>query len=207
MRGVAHLFAHVADRAGQVDAARGERRQMVVLHHDRVGQSVTMVVAAAADHGVFLERAQAGRGFARIDDAGALVAARPGDGSVIIIAVDGVHRVHEGGGHGGDAAHALSEVEGDALGGEQVAYRAFHGGEYLAALESLAVLDGGGDGDGRVLCGEGCGEHVDAAHHAVFARGEVGRAGFVRGDGGLAGDVAVGRVFGERRFDGDADDV
>ena len=45
------------------------------------------------------------------------------------------------------------------------------------------------------------------AHHAVFARGEVGRAGFVRGDGGLAGDVAVGRVFGERRFDGDADDV
>lgn len=27
------------------------------------------------------------------------------------------------------------------------------------------------------------------------------------GDGGLAGDVAVGRVFGERRFDGDADDV
>ena len=50
-------------------------------------------------------------------------------------------------------------------------------------------------------------EHVDAAHHAVFARGEVGRAGFVRGDGGLAGDVAVGRVFGERRFDGDADDV
>ena len=31
-------------------------------------QSVTMVVAAAADHGVFLERAQAGRGFARIED-------------------------------------------------------------------------------------------------------------------------------------------
>ena len=114
-----------------------------------------MVVAAAADHGVFFERAQAGRGFARIDDAGALVAARPGDGSVIIVAVDGVHRVHESGGHGGDAAHALGEVEGDALGGEQVAYRTFHGGEYLATLESFAVLDGGGDGDGRVLRGEG----------------------------------------------------
>ena len=30
MRGVAHLFAHVADRAGQVDAARGERHAVIL---------------------------------------------------------------------------------------------------------------------------------------------------------------------------------
>ena len=199
--------ATVIRAAGQVDAARGERRQMIVLHHDRIGQSVTMVVAATANHGILLEQAQARSGFARIDDAGAFVTVRTGDRSVIVVTVDGVHRVHESGGHGGDAAHALGEVEGDAFGGKQVTYRTGYGGEHLAGLESFAVLDGSGDSDGWVLRGERSAKHLDAAHHAVFARGEVGRAGFVRGDGGLAGDVAVGRVFGERRFDGDADDV
>ena len=166
-----------------------------------------MVVASAADHGVFLERAQSGGGFARVDDASALVAMRPGDGPVMSVIVDGVDRVHEGGGHGGDAAHALGEVEGDAFGGEQVTYRTFHGGEDLAALESLPVRDQGRDADTGILRREGGREHGDAAHHASLACGEVRRAGFVRGDCGLAGDVAVGRVFGERRLDGGADDV
>ena len=52
---------HRADAAGD--------RDVVVLDQHRVVEAEAVIEAAAAAHGVFFQRAQAGRGLARADDA------------------------------------------------------------------------------------------------------------------------------------------
>ena len=204
MRRVPHLLADVPDRTGQVDALLGERGHVIVLDHHRVGKPVTVVVPAAADDRVFFECTQSGSGFARIDDTGTCVGVRSTVAGQLFRLRHGAHKRR---GHGGDAAHALGEVQGDAFRGKQVTYRPAHGGKRLARLETFPVRDMRRDFDGWILRGECRGEHVDAAHHALFTGGEPSLALRLRGNRGFAGDVAVGRILGERGFHGVADDL
>ena len=77
-----------------------QRLDVVVLYQDAVAQVAAVVVAAAAAHGVLVQRAQARRGLAGVDYAH-------------VVARHGVDVAARG---GGDAAHALHEVERGALG-------------------------------------------------------------------------------------------
>src|SRR5262249_58036761 len=83
-------------------------RDVVILDEHRIVEAEAMVEAAAAADRVFLERAQAGRGFARAADA------RLGVGDFL----------HEHGRRRGDAGEVAEEVERDALGRQNRTRRA-----------------------------------------------------------------------------------
>ena len=91
---------HRADAAGD--------RDVVVLDQDRVIEAEAVIEAAAAAHGVFLERAQPRRGLARAADARAVAGG----------AADEFMR------RGRDAGQMAEKVERHALGGEHRARRA-----------------------------------------------------------------------------------
>ncbi len=88
-------------REGRGDPAGGD--DVVVLDERGVGQRHAVVDAAAAPHGVLLERAQPGRRLAGVADARA----------------GAVDRVDPGGGERRDAGQVAQQVERGALGGEQ----------------------------------------------------------------------------------------
>src|SRR5208283_3795599 len=80
------------------------QRDVVVLDQDSVLQIEAVVGAAAATDGVFIQRAQAGDGFVCVEDYG--------------FGLRSSHLFDVFIGQRGDAAHALHQVEDDALGGE-----------------------------------------------------------------------------------------
>ena len=201
-RGVAGPFADAVDRDLGLPGAVQDAAQRIGRSHAQivvaVGRNDRPVDVGNVVHEVFDLRAV----FVR-----KTVARRVGD-------VD-----HRGAGRNGRFDHA-GEVFGFGPAGVfgvelhvfdvafGVFYRVDSRFEYLFGRRTQFVVDVlGRDADTGILRHEGGREHGDAAHHASLACGEVRRAGFVRGDCGLAGDVAVGRVFGERRLDGGADDV
>ena len=111
----------------------GEHGEVVVLGHDGVRQRVAVVVAAAVDDGVPLERPQARRRLAGVGDARA-----------------GVRDLGDvARGERRDARHPLHEVEADALGRQHRARGTRDDGEHGALLEPLAVLDDQLDVDAR----------------------------------------------------------
>ena len=75
---------------------------MIILDQHAIGKIEPVILAAAAAHRVLVDDAQPGRCFARIKNA------RPR-------ARDGFHKLA---GHGGDPAHALQEIQDDALAGK-----------------------------------------------------------------------------------------
>ena len=98
------LFAAgCAGRALQGGADAARQIDMVVLDQHAVAKIEAMVEAAAAGHGVFVEHAQSGHGFARVENAGL------GAGNLVHVLAGG----------GGDAAHALQHVQDHPLAGEQ----------------------------------------------------------------------------------------
>jgi len=60
----------VADRVLQGGGNSPGERDMIVLDEDSIGKIEAVILAAAAAHGVFVDHAQAGRGFASIEDTG-----------------------------------------------------------------------------------------------------------------------------------------
>ena len=126
---------------------------MVVLGHDGVGEGEAVVVAAAAADGVALEEAEAGCGFARVDDAGV-----------------GSFRFSDiGGGERTDSREALREIEGDTFSLQDAAGGPLDGCEHGAGGEGLSVTDMKRCGDGGVGEGEGGSDDVPAAEKAWFA--------------------------------------
>ena len=109
----------VSERAGQAAAQRG----VAAADEDAVLEILAVVDAAATDDRVFLERAQAGHSLAGVEDAG--FGARNGPDVFA--------------GDSGDAAHALQEVEHDALGREQGGCIAADDGDGLPALDLDAI--------------------------------------------------------------------
>src|SRR5690606_16866171 len=98
---------------------------VVVLDEDGVEQADAMVHAASCAHGIFLERAEPGRGFARVDDCGA------GAGDGIDIATC----------QRGDAAQTTDEIECDALRRQQRAGAAADTGDPGAFLDPITIRD------------------------------------------------------------------
>ena len=95
LRIFAHAFDCGTDAAGEVD--------VVVLQQDHVEESHAVVLAAAQLHGHFVQHAHPGRGLARVEDLG----------------VETLQPLDVNGRLGRHAAHALHDVQQDALGLKQ----------------------------------------------------------------------------------------
>ena len=104
--------AALESRQGRSDAA-GDA-EVILLHEDAVVEAGAMVPAAAAADGVLLERAEPGRGLARVEDG------RPRP----------LGQLDEAAGEGGDTAEPADEVERDALAAEDRARGPLDQGEY-----------------------------------------------------------------------------
>ena len=96
---------------------------MVVLDENAVVEAEAMVCPAAGADGVFLDRAQAGKRLADIDDA----------------RLRATHGLDDPGGGRGDAAHVAEEIECDALGREQAARGTFERRNRFARRDMGAV--------------------------------------------------------------------
>ncbi len=133
MRRVGEPGDRALERGRDRHALLSQHREVVVLGHDRVRQREPVVVTAAVDDGVPLERPETRRRLAGVGDAGA-----------------GVRDLGDiARGERGDARHPLREVEPDALGRQHRTSRTGHDREHGALLEPLAVLDDDLDVDRR----------------------------------------------------------
>ena len=111
------------ERAREHGGKAAAERDVIVLDEDPILQVEPVVEAAAAADGVFIQRAQAGDGLAGVEDLG--LGFCGGDRADVFV------------GEGGDAGHALHQVEDDALGGEDA------GGVGADDGDGLALLDAG----------------------------------------------------------------
>lgn len=134
-----------------------------------------MVVSAAADHGMLLERAQPWSRLAGVDDA-----CPPGGG------------LDKGVSLSGDSAHALAEVQRDPFGLQHRPSGAGDRGKHLTCSESVSVGGGEVDRDALVDECEGTGEDLDPGEHPVFAGTQIGRRRGCGGDEDFAGEIAPG---------------
>ena len=153
---------------------RAAGRDVVVLDQDRVIEAEAVIDPAAATHRVFLQRAQAGRGLAGIDDPRARA----------------FHGVHIGPGQGGDARQTAHQVQRHALGAQQGASIGVDPGEPGPGADLSAVLGHRLEVGGGVELQDrqtGAGE---AADNAGLAAGEHGAQARVRRHAGLRGHIA-----------------
>ena len=171
-----------------------DRGDVVVLDENAVGKIEAVIFAAATADGVLVENAQAGDGFARVEDFGARVL-----DSLDIFA-----------GEGGYAAHTLHQVEDDALACQYDTSIVTNYGDGLALAEADSVEDLGmannfvASARFAVEAGEDVEETRDAADAGEDALllSEDGRSSAKAGlDGERRGDVAGGLVFDEGLFE------
>ena len=185
VRGVRESRDRAFERLGERQAAGGEHREVVVLRHHGIRQRETVVVSPAVPHGLPFDRAQPRRGLAGVHDP----RPRVGDGGDVPAR------------ERGDARHALHEVESDPLGGQHRPRGAGHHREHFAGDELDAVGDTDVDVDRRIGQRERRPEHGGSAEDADLTGDELGAGGRVRGDEGLAGEIAPGGVFLQRGGD------
>ncbi len=81
-----------------------------------------------------------------------------------------LYRVDVAPGSRGDAGHALQEIEGDPLAGEDRPSRSGNLRDHLAPLDAHAVADQDEELDPRIEEGEGAPDDVDAGNHTGFLR-------------------------------------
>lgn len=135
---------------------------VVVLEQDHVEQSDAVVHASADAHGFFLEHAHARRGLPGVEYAGL----RAGVDECLLVLMC----------HGGDAAHALADVEHEPLGGEQALLLAADREHDVAGHDVVAVVFIHGDLEVRVetvedlLCGTFAGKDAFFLDHKARSR-------------------------------------
>ena len=176
----------LADRVGEGAAGGGRGGDVVVFEQDAGGESVAVVECAAAADGVALGGAEAGGGFAGVEDLRVSAGAGGGDGLR---------------GECCCAGEALEPVERDALGAEQVAQGAAHDADRLAGGDRLAVAALQVDLRVRVEGAKRFDGEVDAADDAGGAGGDRGAALAEPGGDGVGGEIEVGAVLAERHAD------
>ena len=166
------------------DAARD--CNVIVFDQHRVVETEAVVEAAAAAHGVFLERAQARRGLARAADA----SARAFD------AADELVRCCR------NAGEMAEQIERDALGCQHRTSRPCHMHQRRLCGDARAIACKRGDRDlGRELA-EGGGDQRQARDHARFARDHDRMRGGIFRNGRDRGHVArATEIFGQRARD------
>ena len=172
-------FDHVASRRPcaldcRPDAARD--REVVVLDENAVVEAEAMVRPAARAHGVFLDRAQAGKRLADVDDA----------------RLRATHGLDDPRGGRGDAAHVADKVERDALGREQAARRGTFERPLIASPAatwepSTRMTEATIAGSMRT---EGHEREIEAGVDGGLARGERYLGAHVARHDGVRGDVA-----------------
>ena len=113
------------DAAGKVD--------VVVLEHDHIVEPNTVVGAAAALHGVFLQQTHVGRGLAGVEQ----------------LCVQSVEHTHHFVRLCGDAAEPLHEVEGCAFGCEDHSRSTLYRHQDITLFYGVAILFMQGDGEGN----------------------------------------------------------
>lgn len=144
-----------------------------------------MVGTATHRDGVLLEDAAVGRGLPRVEQGDAAA----GEQRHHMVRI------------GGDAAHALQVVEGDALAREQHADVAMDVSQEIARMHLVAIRHKQVEGGRRVKQLEGATEDVEPADDAVLLADEVDRAGTGVGHDRGGADVLAGDVLGKRRAD------
>ncbi len=142
-----------------------------------------MVAAAADAHCLLLEHSQARSGLAGVEHLG-LQSLETG-----LIA----------GGLSGDAAHALHDVEHDALCLQQRAHGALDLEGHVAGLDMGAVLDIDGHLELGIELLEHPAGHLDTCEHALLLDDEALHAALVGRNGAESGVVAVAHVLGKRQ--------
>ena len=177
---------HRCDAAGD--------RDVVVLDQDRIVEPEAVIEAAAAAHGIFLERAQARRGLAGAADA----QLRAGGMAHII------------GGERGDAGQPADEIQRGALAGQHRARRARNRQHVHAGGDGRAVAIMRLDVDIRRQLLKRRNRQRQSGDHAGLPRDQDGvglgcfRNGGDRGDVAGAAEILIERalhrlVDGERR--------
>jgi hypothetical protein len=143
-----------------------------------------VVGAAAEANGVFLHRPQARQGLARAGDAGMGVGDLGGE----------TRRV------GRDARKMHQEVQGDPLGRQDGARRAFDADERVAGFYPIAVRDLRLEDDRAIDKPEGGARQFDAGDHTVLAAVERRPHRLFRSDGCVGRDVAgAAEILDQRR--------
>lgn len=150
---------------------------MVFLDQEGVVEADAVVLAAAAEHGVFLAGAQAGKGFSGVED-GDLAAG---------------HGIRVAAGGGGGTHQGLQEIQGSALAGENLAGIAAQSAQSGFGWEAVAILDMPFNVHVAQLLKHFVGPG-GAAHDGVFAGNDGGGAAAVRVDE-LGGDIAIADIF------------
>ena len=185
--------ATIAQRAIQRRNNAARQCDVIVLDQNPVAQVETMIVSAAASDCVLVEHAQAGSSLAGVKN-GRL---RSLDG------IDVLARER------GDAAHALHDVQDDALAGENHTRVVDDNRDRLPFAQTHAVEDFGmaGDlgmrGDGAVKHGEDIEDAVHAAktgEDAILLGEDGRRSALVDINAGVGGGIARGAVFEQRVF-------
>src|ERR1700728_1165560 len=128
---IAHLHLHAL--AGLARRKRSRKyfgdaaaeRDVVVLDEDAVGEVEAMVLAAAAGDGVFVQQAQPGHRLARVQH----------------FRFGALHLVDVAARDGSDAAHALHQVEDDALAGKQNVCGRADDGNRLSPFDAHPIED------------------------------------------------------------------
>ncbi len=153
---------------------------VVFLDQKGVVKTDAVVVTAAAGHGVFLGQAQAGDGFAGVEQFDRCVGHQVG----IALAV------------GGNGGERLQEVQGAAFTAEQGACGTFQAEQTLIGANLIAIADLPDDFGRRIELAKHFIDPCGAADDGVVA-GDHGRAGQTVGGDQLGGDVAAAYVFVE----------
>ena len=179
------LFLLVGGAAVQGAGYAAAEVDVVVLEQNHVEQPDAVVDTAADLHGFFFEHSHTGCGLARVKHTG----------------VGALEPFHIAVGHGGDAAHALHDVEHEAFGLQEGAHlsRDEHG--------NIAGLDGGAVGE-QYLHPERGVETVEhflgnahAGKYSFFLDEQLGSSLCIFGDAAEGGVVAVADVLGEGEVD------
>ncbi|MNS68368.1 hypothetical protein D3C72_1016480 [compost metagenome] len=144
-----------------------------------------MVEAAAARDGVLLQRAQARRGLAAVDQACLGMGDCRGIGRGVIR----------------DAAQALHDVQRGALGSQHAACVAAHVEQHGAFFHLVAIGDAHIQGQRRVVAGEDARGDVDAGDQHGLAGIHAERAGFTWLDHRMDRQVADANVLGQPEID------
>ena len=152
---------------------------MVVLDEHARAQVEAVVARPAHAHRIFLQQAEARRGFARVRDA----QAGAGGG------------VDERTRQGCNSRQALHEIQGGTFGGQERGRVADVRGKSAANRHLLAVLGQFHNRNRAVDAVEDFRANPESRQHQWLASDEMGRGGCVLVDDGLGRDIAPAEVF------------
>src|SRR5579859_1660676 len=167
---------------------------VIVLDQDAVGEIKPVIVAAAAAHGILVEHAKTGHGFARIQDPGART----------------LNCIHKLACKRGYSAESLEDIQDHPFARKQDARVVANHGDRLAsahtdAIENFSVADHFRMADGipvqTFVNFQDAGDYADSGQNAVLLGQNGGGGALMRINAGARGGVAGSFVLQQRVFE------